>query len=53
MMGVRTDVLFDDFVEEDIAYSFELNVSSYSRGMYIVFVKNGDNVTRSKISVVR
>ena len=52
-MGVRMDVLHDDFIEADLQMRFDLDVSSYAAGMYIVVVQNGDNVHKQKVSVVK
>lgn len=53
IMGKKVDVLFDEVTAKDGKVSFSINGNSYPRGMYILVIRNGSNVLKQKIAIVK
>jgi hypothetical protein len=53
MMGKKVDVLFNRETKEDVTYNFSFDASNYPPGMYVIYLRNGSTVQKSKISVMK
>lgn len=53
MTGSRIDTFMDENVEEFTPLSVEIDVRKYKKGMYILYIRNGLNVVKEKITVVK
>jgi hypothetical protein len=52
MMGSRVATLFDQNVQADQKYQVRFNVSDYTKGLYVIYIRNGSNIQKQKITIV-
>jgi hypothetical protein len=53
MMGAKVATLFDRNVEAGQKHQVRFNVSDYTKGLYIIYVRNGNSIQKQKITVVK
>jgi hypothetical protein len=53
MMGAKVAILFDRNVQAGQKHQVRFDVSDYTKGLYIIYVRNGNNLQKQKITVVK
>lgn len=51
--GVFLDLIYNDFVEKDITYRFELDARNLKPGVYYYTLENGNKILQRRIELVR
>lgn len=51
--GQLMDVLMDEVVSEFTPIRAEINALNYAKGMYILYIQNGENIVKEKIAIVK
>lgn len=52
VMGERLDIFMNEFTEEFTPVIVNFNTYKYSKGMFILYIRNGSNVYKEKITIV-
>ena len=52
IMGVRVESFINENAEEFTPYRIDMDSDKYPKGMYILYIRNGSNVYKEKISIV-
>jgi hypothetical protein len=51
--GVFLDLIYNDFVEKDVTYRFELDARNLKAGVYYYTLENGNKILQRRIELVR
>ena len=53
MMGTKVDVLFNSTTQENKNYKFDFDPTKYPHGMYVIYLRNGFSIQKSKVSILK
>ena len=52
MMGAKVVTLFDQNVQADQKFQVRFDASKYTRGLYVIYIRNGSSIQKRKITIV-
>ncbi len=52
MMGEKVATLFDRNVQADQKFQIRFDASKYTRGLYVIYIRNGSSIQTRKITIV-